>query len=289
MGPGALLPGGGGGGGRRRKGGGAVPFLQSPVGVLAALAATLIVLGIAFPAPIPLPCGGSGGGWQHILRLDANDARAVDRSHKKTVYVAGMLKGVSLNDEEFQFLREGIALRRSVEMFQWARDKTTKEGFTRLWSPTVIDSKGFPRGKLNPLVMPFSNHTQTSLPIRLEGMGMLRMDPSLVPLLGFYQREHVVEQDLDRLPADLLGTVRVTDGYFFRGRDMQFPSVGDVRVSFYLVPGGDVSVIAKLRGRTLETCLAERAGAGRMRRPGSHAQQSSTHMSTHISTHISTH
>jgi hypothetical protein len=203
-------------------------------------------------------------------------------SHKKMVHIAGMLKGVDLNDEEFQFLREGVVLRRSVEMFQWDRDRTSKEGFRRRWAVTVIDSKGFPRGKLNPLVMPFANHTQTSLPIRLEGLGMLRLDTSLAPLLTFYQREPVLDADLERLPSDLQGTLRVTDGYFFRGRDMQHPSVGDVRVSFYVVPGADVSVIAKLRGRTLETCVPNTAGrgAGRMRRPGTHI-----HTHTHLHKH----
>ena len=39
-------------------------------------------------------------------------------------------------------------------------------GFARRWSTQVIDSKEFPRGKLNPLVLAFSNHTQVSLPIR---------------------------------------------------------------------------------------------------------------------------
>ena len=80
---GALLPGGGGGssGGRRRKGGGVEHFLQSPLHVLSTLAAALIVLGVAFPANIPLPCGGSGGGWRDVLHLDANDAKAADRRH----------------------------------------------------------------------------------------------------------------------------------------------------------------------------------------------------------------
>ena len=79
---GALLPGGGGGsGGRRRKGGVVDHYLHSPLHVLSAIAAALIVLGVAFPANIPLPCGGSGGGWRDVLHLDANDAKAVDRRH----------------------------------------------------------------------------------------------------------------------------------------------------------------------------------------------------------------
>ena len=80
---GALLPGGGGGssGGRRRKGGVVDHYLQSPLHVLSAIAAALIVLGVAFPANIPLPCGGSGGGWRDVLHLDANDAKAADRRH----------------------------------------------------------------------------------------------------------------------------------------------------------------------------------------------------------------
>ena len=49
-------------------------------------------------------------------------------------------------------------------------------------------------------------------------------------------------------PSNSQGTLRAADGYFFRGRDLMYPSVGDVRVSFYLVPAVDVSVIARLTG-----------------------------------------
>ena len=51
----------------------------------------------------------------------------------------------------------------------------------------------------------------------------------LAPLLPLYKREAVVAADIERLPSDLLGTLRVADGFFFRGRDMRYPSVGDVR------------------------------------------------------------
>jgi hypothetical protein len=154
-------------------------------------------------------------------------------------------------------------------MFQWVPDEGAKDGFSWRWVSEVIDSKAFPQGKLNPRVIPFSNHTQYSLPIRLQGDGLVRVDHSLSPLLlpAYYTRQPVVEEDLARLPSDLKGTFRVAEGYFFRGRDMEYPSVGDIRVAFYMVPPIEVSMIARLRGRTLHTCYVERGAAGKMTKP----------------------
>lgn len=264
----ALLPlPGGSQAAKRRKGSTALLVMRTPLHSAGAMAAVLIVVGIVFPAQTPLPCGGAGGGWGDLTSLDPDDPKAVDRSHKKTVHLTGQLQAVSLNDDEFQFMREGVVLHRLVEMFQWDRDASAKDGYSRRWSTDVIDSKGFPQGKLNPLVLPFSNHTQVSLPARLQGNGMLRIDQALVPMLSFFKREPVVHEDIARLPSELHGTLRVADGYFFRGRDMQYPSVGDIRVSFYLVRAGDVSLVGRLRGRNLETCTIERGGVGRMSRP----------------------
>ena len=252
---------------RRRRGSAMDLVARSPFHAAGAVGAVLVVAGIVFPAPSPLPCGGAGGGWADIARLDPDDPRAVDRSHKKAVHLTGRLQAVSLNDDEFQFMREGVVLRRLVEMFQWDRDPSASDGFSRRWATDVIDSRGFPQGKLNPLVLPFSNHTQVSLPARLLGEGMLRIDQALVPMLSFYEREPVRNEDIVRLPSDLHGTFRVAEGFFFRGRDMHYPSVGDVRVSFYLVRAETVSLVAKLRGRNLETCNVDRGSVGRMPRP----------------------
>ena len=48
----------------------------------------------------------------------------------------------------------------SVEVFQWHRDSLTADGFTRRWSGELVNSKTFPQGRLNPLLLPFANHTQ---------------------------------------------------------------------------------------------------------------------------------
>ena len=88
--------------------------------------------GMAFPAPAKLPCGGWGGGWRDVTVLDPDDERAIEAAGNarggENVHVTGALKPVDLNDEEFQFLRKGIALHRVVEMFQWDRDPDAPDG-----------------------------------------------------------------------------------------------------------------------------------------------------------------
>jgi hypothetical protein len=76
----------------------------------------------------------------------------------------------------------------------------------------------------------------------------------MVDQFNFMHRVHVEVEDLEKLPPKLQGTFRVASEQFFRGRDIRYPSVGDVRVHFSGIAAVNVTIIAQLEGKQLVAC-----------------------------------
>lgn len=73
------------------------------------------------------------------------------------------------------------------------------------------------------------------------------MSPDLIDQFTFAHRVHVEAKDLQKLPPRLQGTLRVANEQFFRGRDVHYPSIGDVRVHFSGIAAVNVTIIAQLK------------------------------------------
>jgi hypothetical protein len=153
----------------------------------------------------PVPCRSVGG--DSPAQLSARQDPAEVRRHAgRAVHVRGRLYAVELEDHEFLLVRRGVRLERHVEMFQWHPDG--RGGYRKGWLPYLVDSRDHAHGHLNPLAMPFENHTQISLPVRLAGAAGLSFDRALNPLLAFGDKAPVDAEDLARLPAELQGTLK---------------------------------------------------------------------------------
>lgn len=200
-----------------------------------------------------MPCGVGSFSNPPTINPDDKDLRSVDG---KVVHLEGPLYEVRLEDHEFLFSRRGVKLDRVVEMYQWVpkRKVRGKQEYGREWRAELVDSANHPQGHLNPRAMPFNNHTQMSLPVRVGYSGRLSLDKDLNHLLPSPQFAPVEAEDLSKLQRPLQGTFKLSDGYFFRGRDIRMPSVGDVRVSFQVVGGQHVSALLRLNNRVLRGC-----------------------------------
>jgi len=212
-----------------------------------------VVLGLLWflaPAKEDLPCAAL---YRHRPRTLSPNETNLPAFNNQVVHITGNLHDVPLEDPIFGFKRNGVKLSRHVQMFQW--EPVGRERYRKIWSSELIDSKDHAHGHLNPLMMPFKNHTQFSLPIRISGSALLNFGRELNHHFdNFTSMAEVTSEDLQHLSSDLHGTLRVADGYFYRGRDMRYPSVGDVRVWFEVVAETQVSAIGLLRAHSIRAC-----------------------------------
>ncbi|MGH8121829.1 MAG: TMEM43 family protein [Rudaea sp.] len=142
---------------------------------------------------------------------------------------------------------DAALLLRSVAMYQWQEhcDGAACRYATE-WSAQHIDSGKFrvPAGHENP-ASPFAD-AQFGGDVRL---GELSVDPQLVaaqhPAIDYPVKANA-------LPPNLAATFSVVGGVLYAGGDAAHPRVGTLRISYRIVPGGEVSVSGVRHGSKLE-------------------------------------
>ncbi len=178
----------------------------------------------------------------------------------KLVHVSGDLRsGGRLTDSDFQITTDAVRLVRKVEMYQWKEEqrtetrsnaggsqtRTTTYEYTRVWSDRPIDSSRFrrPGGHENP-AMPVTGRSQTAPNATI---GAFRAESRVVGLFGSSaeRRLEVTDAQLRAFQARFGSQARLADGNVYVGYDAGSPAVGDVRISYTVLPEGPVTVVAK--------------------------------------------
>jgi hypothetical protein len=179
------------------------------------------------------------------------DAGAVDPgSNGKLVHVSGMLQPTRpAKDPVFGVTGEALVrLARSVEMYQWEEESSTKSqqnlggskttektySYKRAWSAHPVNSSNFkaPGGHQNPAMQ----HRSATFDGTGVKLGAWQVDPPVLDRLTEFAPLHV--QTAPPAGWQVLG-----DG-FYRGQDPGQPAIGDMRVTFSAVPAQTVSVAA---------------------------------------------
>lgn len=176
----------------------------------------------------------------------------------------------TLTDDLFGVSAQAIRLQRTVEMYQWEQhsstttkknlggstDTTTTYSYRQAWSDTPVDSSSFhnPNGHHNP-PMPFEGESVQASAVRVGGFDLA---DSLANSIGGERP----------LPLGNGVTPRIPDGYVSAlsgnilllrpGTDTNAvpdiataPRIGDLRITFHIVPNHEVSVVAKQTGSHL--------------------------------------
>ncbi|MCH9650738.1 MAG: TMEM43 family protein [Deltaproteobacteria bacterium] len=181
----------------------------------------------------------------------------------RLVHLSGRTETANiLTDRDFGVSAEGIHLKRQVEMYQWVErtEKSTKKklgggtetkttySYDQDWADRVIDSSNFkdPSGHRNPDSMPYSSRTESA---DLVTVGAFRLSPGLISRLSSWQALPMKSTGL--LPPALQERSNLRDGILYLGSSSSSPQVGDVRISFAVVPLTDVSLAAQQVGNSL--------------------------------------
>jgi len=191
------------------------------------------------------------------------------------VHVTGTLHGGPLADPLFGVRAEGLALQRHVEMYQWReqRSETRHEAvggqvtvkttyrYEREWLETPVDSSRFKKSldHRNP-VFPYRSQ-RFSIPATV---GDFALSPNVL--------EQVEAAEPCR-PGELntAEAVRLVGTRLYRGTDPDAPQVGDVRITYTLLPGGVFSIVGEQTPqKRLKVYKAEGGREIALIRPGIH-------------------
>lgn len=188
-----------------------------------------------------------------------------------------------LTDPEFGISVSAVALRRSVEMYQWQESKhsetkkklgggeetVTTYTYDRGWFDRPIASSEFkkPEGHANP-TFTLSEGIWRAKEVNL---GAHTLSPGLVQQMTDFQPIAVTSTANVRITSGSWTGMHLLGGSIYLGSNPNSPQVGDVRVSFSQVKPGAVSIVARQVGSTFEP-YATKAGRNlEMLEPGAHA------------------
>ncbi|MGE3245009.1 MAG: TMEM43 family protein [Beijerinckiaceae bacterium] len=208
-----------------------------------------------------------------IVQSVPNNATA-PANNGRLVHVSGDTTASSeAADPDFGFSQKGLKLSRKVEMYQWKEEKSTETRknlgggeervttyrYVKVWSDRRINSNSFRRqnGHQNP---DFPAVRSRSFAAAGAKLGAFKLNEGIIGRLGAGERVDVPDALLTRARERLGNRTRIQSGAIYAGYNPDSPSIGDVRVTYSLLPLQTVSVVAKQVGDGLE---AYTAGNGR--------------------------
>jgi hypothetical protein len=149
---------------------------------------------------------------------------------------------------------DAVMLLRFAEMLQWQeRCAGASCTYQQVWSPQVIDSRKFrePEGHKNPERLPITTGRFSAGELRLgafvvdaAALGNYRLDSAL-------QTKPVPFPVKDaELPSNLAISFREVNGALYAG-DPDHRAVGDLRISYRIIPAGNVELTGTQHGERL--------------------------------------
>lgn len=158
-------------------------------------------------------------------------------------------------DAELGVASQAAMLLRNVEMYQWQEQCVADAcGQSGTWSAQAVDSSKFREqaGRVNPPDLPFTNARFDARALRL---GVFTVDADAVAGLATLERPVTVRE----LPPNLAAIFRDNAGTLYSGEDLAKPAIGDLRVSYRIVPAGATTLTAVQRGDHLVVTAAPAA------------------------------
>ncbi|MCS6984277.1 MAG: TMEM43 family protein [Leptospiraceae bacterium] len=186
----------------------------------------------------------------------------------KLVYVSGKVSVVGdVRDPLLGVVVNGVlALRRLVEMYQWAEKCTTKREqklgggeevitectYEKVWSSSAIDSSNFKKkqGHENPQKI-YSQEIFYSPEARL---GVYRLNQEQIMKIAQWESYHLEENLISNIKIKTKTSIE--GGKLYVGEDPQNPKIGDYRISLEVAYPKEASVIAVLQGDNLVPYVA---------------------------------
>lgn len=196
-----------------------------------------------------------------IVQSVANDKLEAG-NNGKLVHVSGDTSASGqATDPDLGFAAKGLRLSRAVEMYQWKEDKRTETRqklgggeervttyrYVKEWSNKAIDSSRFRRqsGHQNPAWPSTGSRSFAATGAKL---GAFSIDTNVISRLGDGERIDIpqtLQQNVQRRFGD---KAQIRSGDIYVGYNPDAPQVGDLRITYKLLPLQTVSVVGRQTG-----------------------------------------
>lgn len=128
-----------------------------------------------------------------------------------------------VRDADFGVSARHFGLERRVEMLQW---QSAPQGYAKVWSERLIDSRGFAPGHSNPAAFPLRSQRWIARPITLDGRPL---DPRVVEQLGEWR---TFRPNFSALPGNLAATFQPEGDGLGSAENPLAPQIGDLRIQW---------------------------------------------------------
>ncbi len=193
------------------------------------------------------------------LVASVSSERADPANEGKLIHIAGETKaGNPARDPDLNIAGNGLRLVRKVEMYQWKEERKSEKRqrlgggeetvttytYQRTWSEDPINSSNFRES---------ANHRNPAMPnVRSRGfaaegvtLGGFRLDDRVINMLGKGDTFDVAPAIAQRARERFGDRARVERGGIYVGFNSDQPQIGDLRVTYTLLPIQPVSVVGK--------------------------------------------
>ena len=182
--------------------------------------------------------------------------RIVPSNEGRTIALSGKLDvRTPARDNQLGVSADAVMLLRFSEMLQWleqcAGDKCE---YKKVWSPQLIKSGKFreQEGHKNPERLPLTSARFSAGEVRL---GAFRIDAATIGnyrlTAALHTQPVAFPVSSSQLPSSLAISFRDSNGVLYAGSDPAHPAIGDVRISYRIIPATDVQLTGIQRGDRL--------------------------------------
>lgn len=211
-------------------------------------------------------------GARAVVSVSANKVDVANGG--KLVHVSGeATTKETLSDPDFGVSVSAIKLERRAEMYQWKETRksesksklgggkktVTTYSYSKVWSPTLIDSSSFKetKGHENPSTMAVQSKTWTANKVTLGAFDLSAAQVAKLNQTSAYS----VNENAAALPDATKATFHWSDGGYYAGANPASPAIGDTRVTFDVVRPATVSVVGRQVGSSFEPYEAKAGGS----------------------------
>ncbi|MCL2715902.1 MAG: TMEM43 family protein [Alphaproteobacteria bacterium] len=186
------------------------------------------------------------------------------------VHIAGDIRvGTAVRDADFGFDANALRLNRKVEMLQWreevhsetqkklggGEETVTRYSYHKDWSDHAVDSSGFRRAAdhRNPPMPSVSSHSFYPTDVKLGGF---RLSDRIIQMLSGGEK-YAVPDTIQPFAVGRFGqNARVLQGEVYVGINPDQPTIGDVRISWQILPIAPMSVVGRQTQGSITPWLA---------------------------------
>lgn len=183
------------------------------------------------------------------------------KNKNKLVHMTGNVKvDETLTDSTFGVSQKAVKLERRVEMYQWVEVKTStkkkrgkrikKYKYKKEWKSSYQNSDNFKDSKArSEKKNPEMKYAKQEFAAQNATLGAFKLSPAAIGKLSGTKK-----MSLDAVPSKIKDNERfkLDSGSLYYGKNPSDPSLGDLRITYYVAKPEVISIIARQNGERLE-------------------------------------